>query len=133
MLFKDINTGDVMNEKRELTDEIILQKGYKEYSPTRFHNSSVIKCFQKRFDDNEGKRYFLDIEKWTWRDIPQEHKCKDWYKEYTYAYKCQMYKKDTHDAIDIEFHSSWTLEQVEEFMELQWNTGLYDHYEKWGE
>lgn len=122
-----------MKEKRELTDEIILQKGYKEYPPTRFHNSSIVKCFQKRFDDDVGKRYFLNIDKWYWGDVVPVHKKDEWYCDYTYEFTCQMYRKNTHDAVDVSFHSSWTLEQVEEFMKQQWNTGLYDYYERWDE
>lgn len=49
-----------------------------------------------------------------------------------YFPELQMYKKESHDAINLTFHSSWTLEMVENFMEKMWNTGMFDYYEKWG-
>lgn len=118
---------------RELNDEYILSKGYKVYEPTRFHNSSIIKCFQKRFDDDKGKKYFIDINKWSWKSFMIEGKMGIWDKDTTYEYTTQLYRKDTHDAVDISFHSSWTLEQVEEHMEKLFETGMYDYYETWDE
>ena len=47
-----------------ITDEYIKEHGFKEYNPTRFDNDSVILRFQKRYDDNFGKKYFIDILKW---------------------------------------------------------------------
>ena len=120
-------------KNRELNDEYILSKGYKEFSPTRFHNSSVVKCFQKRFTDDIGKRYFININKWYWGDIVPEYRKDEWYQDYTYEYEVQLYRKDTHDAVDISFHSSWTLEQDEEHMEKLFETGMYDYYEMWSE
>ena len=46
-------------------------------------------------------------------------------------YGLQLYKKDDHDAMDILFHSSWALKDVEDYLEKLWNTGLFDYYETW--
>ena len=54
-------------------------------------------------------------------------------KDCTYEYSTQLYRRDTHDAVDISFHSSWTLEQVEEHVEGLFKTGMYDYYERWSE
>lgn len=113
-----------------MNDEYVLAKGYKEYTPTHFHNESIVKCFQKRFDDNIGKKYFIDINKWSWREIVPYYKRDKLFEDYTYEYKIQMYKKDTHDAVDLSFHGSWTLEMVEDFVEDLWLTGMFDYYEK---
>ena len=40
-----------------ITDEYIKEHGFKEYDPTRFDNDSVILRFQKRYDDDFGKKY----------------------------------------------------------------------------
>jgi hypothetical protein len=117
----------------ELTDEIILSEGYKEYKPTKFHNQGVVKCFQKRFDDEAGKKYFIDVNKWYWRDIVPAHRRDSWYKEYTYEFETQVYGIKDHDAIDLTFHSSWELEDVEEFVEKIFQTGMLDYYEKWND
>ena len=47
-----------------MNDKEILENGYHEYKPTCFHNDGITKCFQKRFDDDIGKKYFIDINKW---------------------------------------------------------------------
>jgi hypothetical protein len=47
----------------------------------------------------------------------------------SYEYSVQLYRKDTHDALDLLFHSSWTLEAVESCLENLFNTGLFDYYE----
>ena len=53
-----------------ITDEYIKEHGFKEYNPTRFDNDSVILRFQKRYDDNFGKKYFIDILKWDNSYVP---------------------------------------------------------------
>ena len=43
------------------------KKGYREYRPTQF-DKDVEKCWQKRFDDDTGKKYFIDAKmypSWT--------------------------------------------------------------------
>ena len=37
-----------------MTDEYILEKGYKQYNPTQFDNKHIVARFQKRFDDEYG-------------------------------------------------------------------------------
>ena len=49
-----------------MTDEYIIEKGYKEFEPSPLKNNSISKCFQKRFDDENGKKYFITINKWDW-------------------------------------------------------------------
>lgn len=115
----------------KINDDYILSKGYKEYPPSHFHNSSVVKCFQKRFDDDYGKKYFIDINKWYWGDVVPEYRKDKWYEEYTYEFCVQLYQKGTHNAIDINFHQQWTLEEVEVYIEKQFALGIYDYYEDW--
>ena len=112
-----------------MTDEYIIEKGYKEFKPTRFHSSDTSKCFQKRFDDDIGKKYFIDINKYNWNGlIPKEAE-----KNYTYEYEVQLYRKETHDAVDMTFHGSWELKDVEDFVKNMFKSGTLDYYEKWDE
>jgi hypothetical protein len=86
--------------------------------------------FQKRYDDEIGKRYFITINKWrafrhpyTGEEFPA-----------TYEYSVQLYKKDgRHDvkAVDFLFHSTWSVDEVEEYMNKLFETGLFEYYEKW--
>lgn len=107
-------------------DEKLLELGFYEYRPNKFDGDGVEKCFQKRYDDEKGKKYFISIKKWK----PLTH---PYTKEITpavYEYDIQLYKKEDHDAINLLFHSSWKLEEVEEYMEKLWNTNLFDYYEE---
>ena len=58
-----------------MTDDYLIERGYKKYEPTRFDNESVVARFQKRFDDDfvkkgcgkvEGERFAQDIDKTVW-------------------------------------------------------------------
>ena len=110
-----------------MTDQDILARGYKEYPPTPFHNSGIVKCFQKRFDDDNGKKYFIDIHKWDfsgYTDVPDP---------YPYEYSIQMYKGEDRNAVDLMFHSSWKVEDVEAFVEKMFHEMGMEYYEKWNE
>lgn len=113
------------------TDEDFIKRGYKKYSKTPFDSESVMYNFQKRFDNENGKKYFIDIRKIDNRWMEDKYVNKSWYRPFTYEYSCQLYKKETHDALDIDFHSSWTIEQVENFVEKLFQDGLLDYYETW--
>ena len=112
-------------------DEYIVSKGYKEFEPTSFDNSSVIKCFQKRFDDKIGKKYFITIKKWDWTWINDMHKSH--MPPYSYEFIIQLYQKGTHAPININFFSGWNLDDVEEYIEKIWNLNIFDYYEEWNE
>lgn len=113
--------------------EYFISKGYHKYNPTPFDSDHTVSRFQKRFDDDQGKRYFIDCVQYDNSYMPQHYKDGEWYTKYTYEYEIQMYQRDTHNPINLSFFSGWELEQVEEFMEMQWKIGLYDYYERWDE
>ena len=109
-----------------MTDEYIIEKGYKEFEPSSLKNNSISKCFQKRFDDENGKKYFITINKWDWtwthRDDMPDH---------SYELETQLYKKDTREPIDMTFFSGWEIDDTEEYLEKIWNTEMFDYYEEW--
>lgn len=109
-----------------MTDEYILSKGYKEFKPTQIDSPNVIKCFQKRFDDDKGKKYFITIKKWDWREFHGEDM-----PDYSYELGTQLYKKDFHYPLNLTFFSGWTVDDVENHLEEIWNPDIYDYYEEW--
>ena len=110
-----------------MTEEYILSKGYKEYSKTIYHCKSVTKFFQKRFDDNIGTKYFINIEQFNFSELQQKYPD---FEPIKYEYVIQLHNHDE-KYMDIRFHSDWTLLEVEDFMDKQWQLGCYDYYEKW--
>lgn len=111
-----------------LNDEYFTSRGYKIYEKSRFDSPNVEYLFQKRFDDSVGKKYFITVYKWDWtwcKDRMGNSPLK------TYEYQVQLYKKGAHDAVDIDCHSSWSLPDVEGFIENLFQTGWFDYYEVW--
>lgn len=120
-------------KKQNLTDEYFLNRGYKKYDRSRIDTVSVLYHFQKRFDDEIGKKYFIDINKHSNEWMSEYDKRRDWYKPYSYTYSCQLYEKETHAPINLEFFSDWSIERVESFVERLFQNGELDYYEKWDE
>lgn len=113
-----------------INDEYILQKGYHQYKPTPFDNESVVARFQKRFDDDFGKKYFIDVIKWS-NDYVPEHRRDKWWKPFTYCYETQFNFSEEANSLNLEFFSSWTLEEVENFMEDFFEKMKPNYYETW--
>lgn len=54
-------------------------------------------------EDKIGKKYFIDVHKTTNEWIPENQKQEEWYKPFQYTYSCQLDKKNTHAAVNMEF------------------------------
>lgn len=114
----------------KMTDEYLLQHGYKEYPPTSFDNNSIVARFQKRFDDNVGKKYFINVIKWSNDYVPIAHRNEYW-TQFTYEYEAQVTMDGEEDALNLNFFSSWTLERVEDFMVKFFDKMNPNYYETW--
>lgn len=115
-----------------MTDEYLLEHGYKEYPPFPYESNSVVANFQKRFDDNYGKKYFINVAKWSHDYVPVD-KRDSWWTPYSYEYKAHFTMFEEEKGITLTFHSGWTLEEVEEFVENFFNTVKPNYYETWSE
>lgn len=116
----------------EINDEYLLEKGYKKYNPTQFDNDSVITRFQKRFDDDFGKKYFIDVIKWSNGYIPEGMRG-EWWTPFSYHYEIQVTIYEDKKALNLEFFSDWTLEEVENFMENMFQKMELNYYESWND
>lgn len=113
------------------TDDYFVSRGYERYERTLFQSEELyLYNFQKRFDDNIGKKYFINVHKLTNEWMSDCDKQNDWYKPYSYTYSCQLYKNGTHAPVDMEFFSDWTIGQVEKFVENLFQNGELDYYEE---
>ena len=109
-------------------DDEFIKRGYHAYAPLAIDNPSIAKRFQKRFDDDTGKKYFIDILCWDNSYIPTY--CRgEYYEPYTYEYETQINIDDK--PINLTFYNSWTIERVEQYVEKMFQLGLFDYYEKW--
>lgn len=116
-----------------MSDEYLLERGYKQYKQTpHLDNDSIVAKFQKRFDDDFGKKYFIDVAKWSHDYVPEYRRDK-WWKPFGYA--CHLYVTmfEEEKPIYLEFGTSWTVEEVEEFAEDFFNKMKPNYYESWDE
>ena len=105
--------------------QMLLDRGFCEFRKGPFQDDGIKTCFQKRYDDKIGKKYFITVNLWdAWRH-PYTGKVIPACLEYS----VQLYSKGAHNAVNLLFLSSWTIDLVEEHMERLWDTGLYDYYE----
>lgn len=108
-----------------MNDKDLLDRGYHRYDPTSFRCVGLTDCFQKRFDDEKGKKYFINVNKWE-----------GWYHPTTneffgpaYEYEITFTKNGA--PIRMLFYANWTIEDVELEAERIWATMGYDYYEEW--
>ena len=113
-----------------MTDEYLINCGYKQYKPTDLDNKSIVARFQKCFLDAVGKRYFINVLKWSNEYIPAEHRT-EFYEPFTYEYEVQV--EIDEKSLRLHFFTSWTIEEVENFMVDFYKKMHPDYYEKWDE
>ena len=115
-----------------MTDEYLLERGYKKYPPTHY-SDYVVALFQKRFDDDFGKKYFINVLKWSHDFVPTYRRDK-WWTPFSYEYEVQVTMLgDDEKSLDLQFHSSWTLEEVENFIEDFFVKMKANYYEDWND
>lgn len=108
----------------EEIENILVPRGFHKYNPTPYDNESVCCNFQKRYDDEIGKKYFIDVKIWDWTRfdrIPEK---------YSMEFNGQYYQKGTHNAVNFTF-IDWTLDEVEKWIEDLFQVGFIEHYEEW--
>lgn len=123
----------LLGREIKMNDEYLLERGYKEYRPTPYlDNDLIVAKFQKRFDDDFGKKYFIDISKWSHDYVPTWYRDK-WWKPFSYEYDLYVTMFEEEKPIYLKFGTSWTLEEVENFAENFFNKMEPNYYESWDE
>ena len=106
--------------------EYLTNKGYHEYKPTKFHSDGIEKCFQKRFSDKKGTRYFIDVNQWEDMTHPKTGEQIDG----GYEYEVYFYDNtDKHLPIRMLFYAGWNVDDVEKYAEKMFDSGIYGYYE----
>ena len=110
-----------------MTDKEILDRGYHRYERTPFDKDWVECHFQKRFDDEIGKKYFIEINKYEQYEHPSTGELTG----NVYEYEVYLEPKNYKGAIRILFYAGATLDEVEKQVEELFATGNYEYYEEW--
>ena len=99
--------------------EELLDRGYREYNPPLLSNAH--RTCQKRFDDGDGnKLYFISVYLYTWDGSDR------------YEAHIQLYQKETHCPLDLNFFNGWSIADIEEYAEFIYNTDKFEPYEMKG-
>jgi hypothetical protein len=115
-----------------MTDEYLLEHGYKEYQPTAYDDDYIVGRFQKRFDDDIGKKYFINAIKYSQEYIPECRRDRFW-EPFIYEYEVHITMNKNEDPLILHFLSSWNTEEIEEFMESFFERMNPNYYETWEE
>lgn len=107
-----------------MTVEEITARGYKEYPRGIATPSGVDRCFQKRFSDNVGKKYFVDAYLWHPLDPYDGVGC-DW------EYEVYLRLQDGDHPLRVQYYGGCTLDEAEANVEALFQTGLFRYYERW--
>ena len=110
-----------------ISDNMLLSNGYKQFNPPEIIYPYAETGFQKRFDDEVGKKYFITVIKYekfehphTKETIPQ-----------SYEFEIQFSDKKTECMVNVLMFAGWdNIESVEQRAEDFWNMGCWNYYEE---
>ena len=115
-----------------MTNEFLIKRGYWRYDPTPFDIDAVVDRFQKRFDDSVGKKYFINVIRYSNDYIPKDKRDK-WWTPFSYEYEIQVTTFKKESPINLHFFANWTIEEVEKFADELFEKMHLNYYERWGE
>lgn len=104
------------------------EHGYRKYRPTEFDSRFVVARYQKRFDDDIGKKYFIDVLEYDHSDIAQKYDISD---RYGNEFELYLTFGDDDKPMKILMYCGWTLEEAEKMAEMMWNNLFANYYERW--
>ena len=107
-----------------MTEQEILDAGYREYAKTPFDHEGIEKNYQKCVRDDNGKKYFIDIHKW--QDLHHPHTGE--LIEGGYEFTTQLNHAKLDKPMNLELFCGWTIEEAEEVIEKIWQT-QFRYYE----
>lgn len=111
-----------------MTEEYILSKGYHKEKPSQFDDKVVICRYQKRFDDENGKKYFIDILKYDLSRVPEKMQTE--LKDIdAYEFEMQVTIGEGNKVINMRYFCDWTLDDVEKFAEDFFDKMKINYYE----
>lgn len=110
-----------------------IAAGYKRYEVTnRELNKLADFLLQKRFDDDEGKKYFITVYCYDWTTYPEPHIRN---KPIAYMPTAQFVLGDNLPHFNIEMNGieSMTggIKAVEDWFEVFWKVFRQPYYERW--
>ena len=106
-----------------LFDEELKERGYVEFKPGPLDHSEIETKFQKRFEDEIGKKYFITVDKW--RALTHPHTGEKFDPGYKFTTQFTFCGK----PVNINCFSGWNIEEAENKIEEMWQKCMFDYYE----
>ena len=106
-------------------DKDFEERGYKRYPPSDIDCDAVKYFYQKRIDGTAAQKYFITAKKWEMCDNTGKQVYNG------FEYEVQLYQKGTHLPLNLTFHKEWTLDDVENYVEEIYMTGLFEPYDEY--
>lgn len=112
-----------MKAKNNVTKEILIRNNYNQYDVDRkIYSERVVAKYQKRLDDDSGKKYYIDVTEWSFPECENDY--------YRFEFSVQFHKDDKPINI-ILFGNEWTIEEIEDLVDDMWHKYNMDYYVKW--
>ena len=106
-----------------ITKEQLIAAGYKPFMQRNIKEYTE-SFYQKRFDDDKGKKYFITIAEYDFISYPQV--------PYDFIYQPEGQFTSNGVTFDVTMLGPETVEQMEQFFEKMWYNLGCDYYEEWG-
>lgn len=110
------------NEKDRIIAKELEEKKFNSYNKSEFDSDSVVKCWQKKYRDTRGIKYFIDVKLYEIIHPVSKEDIGG------YEVSCQLYLKPNHDAVNLSFLDS-TITEVEKFIEDLFELDKLEYYE----
>lgn len=96
----------------------LIERGYKEFTPSSYRQAK--RACQKRINNSNGDiLYFITVYLFHYEYDKQDR----------YEAHIQLYQKDTHNPLDLNFFGGWTIENVEKYADFIYYMGVNEQFE----
>ena len=112
-----------------VSETTLKEAGYVQFPAIPVDSEGVECHFQKRFDDEIGKKYFITVDKYA----PIIHSKTGEPFGPAYEFTMQLCDKVTDAPVNIRMFGGWELDAAEKRAEEIWHMGCWDYYERFGE
>lgn len=115
---------------KDISVQTWLDRGYRRYEVNSGNRYIMKNCdfmLQKCFEDEKGKRYFITVYCYDRKNYPTEHQVNQ--PKIGYMATSQFVIDDNRPFFNIEMNSIDSIEEMEQYYELFWETLKRPYYE----
>ena len=108
-----------------MEEDIVFEKrGYKKYPREPHDYPEIVHMYYKRFKGDHCIKYFIAAHLWELSTDKNGNPVR------MYEYTVYFNQKGKHCSLRLFFYAGWTLDDVEEYCDKMYNSGLFEPYEE---